>query len=141
MEFSRERRRVQIKCGGGSRTRQSEKDSTDIQKILRRFIKNGERIPVPGANEFADVSGLGTYFDNQARLVAGREAYESLPREIREKWSPQELLGMVATDQGMAVVAQAIEALRKPPVEKPGDKVDNSEKPPVKPPLEAEKPK
>ena len=72
---------------GKSRTKQSFKDSTDINKILRKAQKTGtiSHLQKHGASygDFTDIPDLLTA---QSRLIRGREIFEELPSELRSEF-------------------------------------------------------
>jgi len=136
----RERRRVQFNTVGESKTRQSDKDKADVKKILERFVRSGEKIPVPGPGEFGDVSAVGGFFENTERILAGRQAYESFPRELKERYTPQEVFELVSTDEGANMLLDEFNALVKPPVDKAVDKGEKSVKTPDVAPAEPKTP-
>lgn len=92
--------KVRIDCSGDPvLTRQSEKESADINVIMRRYIKTG--LLPPGFNAesvFADVSEVGTYRDVVERVEHANREFMKLPSAIRKRFghSPGEFLEFVS---------------------------------------------
>ena len=73
-------------CAEKGKTRQSEKDSCDVNKIMERYEKTGI---IPSAQEdmfYADVSQVGDYRDALERVEMANEYFMRLPARIREKF-------------------------------------------------------
>lgn len=81
-----------------SRTKQSQADEADINKILERFERTGF-LPVANAlggpqARFGDFSDGLDYVEAQNRVAAARQAFEALPARVRERFrnDPAELV-------------------------------------------------
>lgn len=92
--------KVRLDCSGDkSMTRQSEKESCDVNVIMRRYVKTGmlpEGFNAQGV--FADVSEVGTYRDVVERIHQADRAFMSLPAALRKRFghSPGEFLEFVS---------------------------------------------
>jgi len=86
-EFHREGELIQIQEYKDGRTKQSFKDSTDIQKIMARFDKSGT---ISHLNKFEGVYADFSDFDfheQTTMLARGNEIFAQLPAEIRREFS------------------------------------------------------
>lgn len=75
--------RVQHFTQGESLTRQSERDSTDINKIVARAQKTGFLPEGNGQGWYGDVSEIGDYRSALEIVQRANEAFMALPAEIR----------------------------------------------------------
>lgn len=113
---------------GESMTTQAGKEDADINVIVGRFIKSGTTPQMlPAA--FADLSDVGSFQEMQQRLVDAKQAFMSLPSDIRHRFghdpasfadfaiNPANLDQMIAW--GMAPKKQA------PPVESPKESTED----------------
>jgi len=85
-EFHRKGELIQIKKYTDGRTKQSFKDSTDIQKIMARFDKTGT---ISHLTKFEGVYADFSDFDfhKQSNMLAeGNEIFAALPAEIRREF-------------------------------------------------------
>lgn len=85
-------------CKDKSLTVQSEKDSCDINVIMRRVVKTGV-IPVNKREAFyADVTSMGEYRDVIEQMRMAEEYFMTLPARVRERFSndPVELLDFIS---------------------------------------------
>lgn len=89
------RRRVGLDTGSDSKTEQWHRETTDMNKIVARYIRAGGLPPGPPAR-YADVSEIGDLMDVKLKMADAMEAYENLPIEITSKFnSPDEFLAYV----------------------------------------------
>jgi len=79
-------RKVTLKCGPG-KTKQSEKDSCDINRIIKTFQRTG-RLPdgVTRNAVFADVSGAPDFMEAMEIVQRGQFQFELLPATVRKKF-------------------------------------------------------
>lgn len=79
--------RVQFVPEGVSLTKQSFKDSCDINLIMKRYEKTGvlEHSNRFGS-QYGDFTGFDDYQEAQQRLIDADEAFMSLPSKIRERF-------------------------------------------------------
>lgn len=80
--------KVLLVCQGGSRTKQSFKDETDINNILKKYKEHG-RIPdiSAGNPQFGDFSQIDDYQGCLNTVIAARQKFDSLPEKIRNEFS------------------------------------------------------
>lgn len=71
---------------GPSKTKQSEAESCDVNRIMARFEKTGELPVVVDPGYFADVSEVGDYLAVQERLREATTLFAQLPLKTREKF-------------------------------------------------------
>ncbi len=65
-----------------TKTKQSFKDSADINKMIKQFERTG--VPAPGAEaKFADVSSVPDFQDAHQAVINGRALFLELPADIR----------------------------------------------------------
>lgn len=77
---------VRIEVFSPSMTRQSEKDSCDINVIMRKYQKTGV-LPVKDREAFfADVSQMGDYQEAIERVRMADEAFMAMPAKLRKKF-------------------------------------------------------
>jgi len=67
-------------------TNQSDKDSCDLNNIIRNYIRGNITLP-PKEGIFADVSTLGDYREMRERLRTVGEYFDTLPAETREHFN------------------------------------------------------
>ncbi len=90
--MGRKRVAVRLDCsvGGPSRTRQEFKNECDINYLMERFARTGVLVDpsMIGKREaaFGDFSGVGDFTECQNRLVAAREAFDTLDAKIRDRF-------------------------------------------------------
>lgn len=93
--------RPQVICGP-SKTKTSERDACDINKMVARFKDSGV-LPIVNdiAAQYADVSELGSYHDARNRIANAEQMFGSLPSKIRERFhnDPGELLTFFADEK------------------------------------------
>ncbi len=103
------------------RTKQSFKDSTDINKILIKARKTGtlSHLQKHGA-EYGDFSDMPTLLDAHARLSRGQEIFDELPAEVRRdfKNDAAEFFTFVNDPANVGKLAEIL-----PQVAEPGDYV------------------
>lgn len=104
--------------GGESRTHQSFKDETDINRIMDRFERTGI---IEHQNRFegdyGDYTGVADYHVSLNRVIAAQEAFMTLPAGLRAKFAndPGEFMDAV-NDPERAAELQELGVLPKPPV-------------------------
>lgn len=81
------RHRVSKRFSSPSMTKQSFKDETDINVIVSRALKNGFLPPLPSNPVFADVSREFDYRDSLDRIASIQDAFDTLPAEVRARFS------------------------------------------------------
>jgi phage internal scaffolding protein len=93
-------RKVSLQFKDHSKTKQSEKQSCDINYIINRYQKTGElplyqRTPIYG--DFADVP---TYQESLNVLRDAHEQFDNLPAKVREKFknNPERFLEFVSDE-------------------------------------------
>lgn len=100
-------KRVQLKFlksdpNAQSKTNQSDKDSTDINKIMKRYEKSGlitDLITgVPRTPNYGDFTGIPDYHTLQSTLARTRQAFEALPADTRTRFGndPHNLVNFLA---------------------------------------------
>jgi hypothetical protein len=99
-----------------SRTKQSFKDSCDINKILAKHAKAGtlSHLEKHGAH-YADYSDF--EFDEHMRKIAqGREMFDELPSEVRAEFeqSPAKFFAFVNDPTNVDRLAELLPAIAKP---------------------------
>lgn len=98
---SKDRPRVQKFFIKPSLAHQSEKDSCDINVILKKYKKTGllpEQLhPSKGSPKYGDFINTLDYQETMNQVVAAREAFDDLPAHIRKRFSndPHEFLDFV----------------------------------------------
>jgi len=88
---------VRLSCGE-SKTKQSPRDLTDVNSIMRRaFRGQGVDHVTTAAPVFADVSRMGDFQDVCIRVKAAESAFQALPAKIRARFRnrPAELVAFV----------------------------------------------
>lgn len=80
------RRSVSISFEGAlDRTQQEFKDSCDINKLISRLMRDGGELPEGDYGE-ADISEVGDLQDQLERQMKGKEWFDSLPDEHKERF-------------------------------------------------------
>jgi len=143
-----ERRRVYHPSGGRVMTKQSEKDGSDINLIMKRWIAQGV-VTVSGTKPFYGdfESGLG-FHESLNRIKAAKEAFDQLPAAVRRHVDndPGKFLDLVYDTERrkeleeLDLVPEQIPAIPEKVPEKVPDKVPEKEPevPPVPAPTPAE---
>lgn len=91
--MARKRVSVGIDCsiGGPSRAKQEMRDECDINYLMDRFQRTGVLVDpsMVGKRQaaFEDYTDVGDFTDCQNRLVAAREAFESLDAKVRRRFA------------------------------------------------------
>lgn len=80
------RLRVQLRCDDPSLAVQSEKDSTDVNRIVARFEKTGLLPQVDVIGDYLDVSEVGDYREALARVEAADKVFQQLPAAARARF-------------------------------------------------------
>lgn len=121
---------VKVMAVGDGRTKQSERDGTDINKIVARYRKTGI-LPATRRVQpvFADVTGISDFHTMLNRVEAGKAAFQSLPAVVRKKFG-NDVESMVAWLQDSKNMDEAIEMGL---VEKPQGYVSPKDKAPAAP--------
>ncbi len=140
------RRRVSIDFTGcPALTKQSFKNETNINNIMKKYVKTGMLAPESLANRqavFADVSEIGDFQQCQQRVMDAEAAFKTLSSEIRTRFNnnPAELLDFCADNNNTeeAIDLGILPKPEKPPEEK---KATPTETPPAKPTEPPEAPK
>ncbi len=98
------------------RTKQSFRDETDINKILKRAQKSGT---ISHLNRYearyGDFAGF-DFFEAQMKLIQGREIFDALPSEIRNEFnqSQAEFFDYVNDPANVKRVGELLPALAEP---------------------------
>lgn len=79
----RSRERLSVDCGGVSRTKQSMRDETDINLIIKR---HGGIPPAQHPGRFVDVSMVGDYFQSVQLVARAQQAFEQMPAVVRARF-------------------------------------------------------
>lgn len=66
-----------------SKTRQSDKDSCDVNLIMKRYEKTGELPAFANSAFFADVSELGDFRAVQEKILLAKQVFDQLPADVR----------------------------------------------------------
>ncbi len=85
-----------------SRTVQSQKDSTDINKIMDKYHKTGMITHLQQKQgQYVDLSSLGDYQHSLQTVIDAQAAFMTLPSTVRKKFAndPQELLTFLSNPQ------------------------------------------
>lgn len=69
-----------------TRTVQSDADSTDLNKIVARYMRTGELPQTPVPPRFGDFRNVGDFRSCNDVIVRARESFEALPSRIRERF-------------------------------------------------------
>lgn len=91
-------KRVRVSFPSATPTKQSFKDSCDINKIMRRYENTGlieHAQSVRGA--YGDFTGVSDYHTSINRVMAAQDAFMALPAAIRKRFDnePSELLAFL----------------------------------------------
>lgn len=114
---------------GKTRTRVSEQDSVDVNKIVARYEKTGV-LPVEGREAFyADVSNMGDYRTALEQVRMADEAFMQLPAALRARFD-NDAAAFLDFTSDPANRAEMAELGLIEPLESPAD-VPASPEPPV----------
>lgn len=100
-----------------SRVQQHHKDSTDLNKILKKYTQTGLR-PSPKPGYYADLTKMKSYQESLDTVIRANEAFETLPANVRKEFNnnPAELVKFMADKKNQQ---RAIElGLIEKPIEK-----------------------
>lgn len=78
--------KVRLTCVTPSKTRQSEKESSDINVIVKRIVKQGIVSLNSKPGLFLDVSEMGDYRDAVEQVRQGEEFFMALPSGVRTRF-------------------------------------------------------
>lgn len=107
--------KVLLVCEDPSLARESEKDATDVNKIMERYKKTGI-IPMSGQEMFfADVSSVASYQEIMDRVAAGNQAFERLPAEVRARYQNDPAVFLDALQDKAARAQLELEGLIETP--------------------------
>lgn len=128
---------------GPSRTKQSFKDETDINKLLVKAQKTGSLAHlVKHGAEYGDFTDMPDLLEAHARLARGQEIFDELPAEVKRDFaqSPQEFFAFVNDPLNAGELRKLLPAIAEPGNQAPQVNrvagVVAPEDPPVDPPLE-----
>lgn len=80
-------KRVSQTFGENSRVEQSHKDKTNINSIMRKYIRQGT-VPISGKIPiFGDFTGNTDFHTTQNKIVEAKEKFMKVPSEIRKKFN------------------------------------------------------
>lgn len=107
-----------VDTGDEEITVQSYKDDCDINLIVSRFGVTGHLPVARSVPEYGNFASMLDYHDALNRLVEAREAFETLPAKVRERFrnDPGELVGFLQ-DEANADEAVRLGLIPKPAVE------------------------
>lgn len=130
-------KRVQIDCGGVSRTKQSFAESCDINQIVARAVESGQMPRIADAGEYRDVSGGLSYKESLAVVMNARKQFNELPAKVRARFGndPAQFVGFLGDP------ANKDEAIKLGLVNAPKDPEPPAPKEPPAPPPAESKPK
>lgn len=115
MAFMKEGK-LKTKSFNDGRTKQSFKDTTDINKILKRAQKTGviDHLSKHGAT-YGDFSDF-DYVGNLNMIAKGREIFDELPSEVRKEFnsSPADFFAFVNHPDNVGRVAELLPQLAVP---------------------------
>ncbi len=128
------RHRVQLDCSKDGKTQQQFRRECDINHILAKFNKTGvinDAILNKRQQIFADVTEIGDFQSSQNKILAARDAFDTLPSHIRTRFgnNPGTLLDFCA-DPGNKEEAIELGIIRGPDNLPPAPEPD----PPAEPP-------
>lgn len=121
------RYRLPFDTGSVSRTKQSFQDESDINNILKKYLKTGVMEHVrENEGQYIDLPEVPDYQEALNIVIRGREAFDSLPGSVRERFqnNAEDFLGFMNDPANMEESVEL--GLRELP------EVD--EEPPVEPP-------
>ena len=73
------RKRVSIDCSQGGRTQQEFKDQVDINKMMDRFARTGQPLPMPEREPvYANLVDTGDFQKHMDNIVKTNDFFESL---------------------------------------------------------------
>lgn len=112
---------VDCQAAGDGLTKQEFVKDCDVNEILRRCLRTG--VPVPGMEvqlAFADAVGVGDFADCVRRVDEAKEAFMTLPAEVRTEFDndPSVLVAFLA-DGSNRDRAIELGLVAKPPVAPP----------------------
>lgn len=110
----------QVKCTQAEkRTKQSEADSCDVNKIMAKYINTG-RLPeyIKENPQFGDFTTVGDYHQSMNTFIKANEQFALLPSKLREQCQndPAKFLEFVADPKNRKTLEEM--RLAKPKVEK-----------------------
>ncbi len=115
---------IDCTVAGPSKTRQEFRDECDINWLMERFARTGILVDpsLVGKREaaFGDFSGAQDFTENQDRLVAAANAFDTLPGVVRERFNqdPARVLEFLA-DESNREEAISLGFIEKPTVAPP----------------------
>lgn len=88
-----------------SRVKQEFRAESDINVLVKRFLKTGQLPQPAGSMRFGDFSNVTDYQDVMNRVISFEEEFQSLPAEMRQRFgnNPAELLQFLAEHPAEAV--------------------------------------
>lgn len=94
----------QLDCGGleKSRTKQSQANDCDINKLMAKYERTGELTHINRAiASYGDFSATDDYLSASLKLLAADEAFAELPAGIRAKFAndPKKFVAFVEDDE------------------------------------------
>ena len=117
------RHRVRSVFSGVSLTKQSFKDSCDVNLIMKRFVKTGQLPQNDSKPFYGDFCSVGDYHTAMCRIIDSNAAFDRLDAKIRARFEndPAQLLAFL---EDSANLAEAVElGICNPPVAKPDEGV------------------
>ncbi len=116
--------REQIDCSKGGRTRQCFKDECDVNRIMKKWTKDGLLSHVAAhQGDYGDFTGVQDYHTSHNQMIAAEEAFMSLPSQIRKKFAndPASFLNFVSKEENFDEMVEMGLANPRPPTKIPDD--------------------
>lgn len=103
-EMYKPRKRVQVECSQGGRTKQSFGPECDINVLMRRYLQGGELPVGVGVATYGDFSGPADLMDAYELVKRAELQFASLPSDVRERFKnrPANFLAFVQDKNNQA---------------------------------------
>lgn len=88
---------VTLDCEGVGLTKQEFKESTDVNNIMKRYVKTGILPVCQQAAIYGDYTDVPSYQDAMQTVILAQEQFERLPSDLRKKLDhdPEKFLAWV----------------------------------------------
>lgn len=77
-----------------SKSDQTQKDSTDVNLLMKKYNNKMANVPSPALGKYADVSAVPQFQDALNQVIEAQNSFDSLPALVRKKFqnSPEEMI-------------------------------------------------
>lgn len=98
-------------------TQQSDRDTTNINVIVARYMKSGQPLPqVTEPGKFGDFTGISSFTDAMEMITKAKESFHEIPAQIRAKFNndPAQFLTFIHDEKNIPELVKMGLATQRP---------------------------